>query len=139
MGVLVVRVVFVGDSPSKKNISPTIPFVGASCFPRLIAWIKEINPDYYITLNSDNKESLDQVKQLWEAGFKIIALGDVAHKRLIDLDVECLYLPHPSGLNRKLNDKEFIRDLLVIAHGYVRGLNITLAVDTKGNTIEFDY
>lgn len=37
----------------------------------------------------------------------IIALGKTAHKALTLLQLDHLEMPHPSGLNRKLNDKEY--------------------------------
>lgn len=43
-----IKVVFVGDEPSKTNVSPDIAFVGAKCFNTVVQWIKELNPDYYV-------------------------------------------------------------------------------------------
>lgn len=39
---------------------------------------------------------------------KIIALGNYSSKVLKSFGIEHFKLPHPSGLNRKLNDNEFI-------------------------------
>lgn len=102
------KVVFVGDEPSKTNIDPDIAFVGAKCFDRLIDWIAILKPDYYICLNSNTDNDTFKIGRLAENNFKIVALGDKASKRLSDYDVEHFKLPHPSGLNRKLNDKTYV-------------------------------
>ena len=41
---------------------------------------------------------------------KIVALGNVASNALNKIDLKHFKMPHPSGLNRQLNDKEFIND-----------------------------
>ena len=38
----------------------------------------------------------------------VIALGNSVYDVLIKHDVESFKLPHPSGLNRKINDREFV-------------------------------
>jgi uracil-DNA glycosylase len=101
--------VFVGDEPSKTNINYDIAFVGARCFDRLVEWIGYINPKYYIVLNSRTQENLDNIKKLKSRGFLVVALGVKAKKRLDALQIENIPLPHPSGLCRKNNDKQYIQ------------------------------
>jgi len=115
-----IKVVFVGDQPSKKNISSDIAFVGATCFYRLIRWIKYIEPDYYITLNSVLNSDLEKINVLSENGFKVVALGNNAHKNLQHCGIEHFTLPHPSGLNRKINDDNYVKNVLELAKQYVR-------------------
>ncbi len=103
-----IKIVFVGDEPSKTNVDPDIAFVGAKCFDRLVDWIAILKPDYYICLNSNTDNDTFKIGRLAESNFKIVALGDKASKRLSDYDVEHFKLPHPSGLNRKLNDKTYV-------------------------------
>ena len=43
---------------------------------------------------------------------RIVALGKSATKALNKLEVEFLELPHPSGLNRKLNDKVYTEECI---------------------------
>lgn len=43
---------------------------------------------------------------------KVIALGNVASEALIKINVDHFKLPHPSGLNRKLNDKKYVTRVL---------------------------
>lgn len=102
-----IKVIFVGDEPSKTNIHDDIAFVGAKCFPTLVEWINIINPDYYICLNSNKGTDLDKILDLYHGEkFSVIALGNKAAKRLSKLGIGHRKLPHPSGLNRALNDKK---------------------------------
>ena len=98
------KVVFVGDEPSRTNIDKTIPFVGARCFNTFISWVNKFDVDYYIVLNSHTKTDLLKVKKLVREGFKVLAVGRKASDRLYKFDVKHEYIPHPSGLNRQLND-----------------------------------
>lgn len=118
-----VKIVFIGDAPSKLNIDPNIPFVGAKCFPTLVKWINYLKPDYYIVMNSHNLAYNDKtLLTLWKNGFKLLVLGKKAEKRINDLNLAhcCWVLPHPSGLNRKLNDKNYVKWMLEETYSYVR-------------------
>lgn len=100
-----VKVVFVGDCPSKTNTHPEIAFVGAKCFNTLVEWIKQLPIDYYICFNSNDADLSLKLDALTNEGFKVIALGNNASERLTAWKIEHFKLPHPSGLNRILNDK----------------------------------
>lgn len=114
-------IVFVGDQPSAKNISKNIPFVGTQSYKRLLEWIWELDVDIsLVTLkNSKNDENLNDwvITACWEKT-KIICLGENAAKamehamREWDCPMQFFVLPHPSGLNRKLNDKKYIKKML---------------------------
>lgn len=108
------RVVFVGDEPSKTNVNESIAFVGAKSFKNLVKWIKIIDPDYYICLNTNNGVSIRCIIELHNAGFKVVALGNKAFDRMVCfIPIKDLFLmPHPSGLNRKLNDKFYLEQCL---------------------------
>lgn len=122
-----IKVLFVGDKPSKFNVSSYIPFVGAKCFPRLVEWIRVINPDYYIVMNSDLNWDMNQINILYKNGFKVVALGNkAASKLLAETDIDFFKLPHPSGLNRKTNNKAYIDRQLLLASKYVRHTPDTL-------------
>lgn len=114
-----IKVVFVGDSPSALNISPEIPFVGAASFKRLVQWIKYIEPDYYIVLNSSAPQDKAKIIDLYANGFHVVCLGIKAFEQLPP-DIGSMVLPHPSGLNRKLNDTKFLDKKLHEAWNYVR-------------------
>lgn len=113
------NIVFVGDEPAKSNVSPDIAFVGARCFTTLVEWIKVLNPDFYICLNSDTISQLSDTKRLQKSGFRVIALGNKASERLSKSQIPHFKLPHPSGLNRKLNNKESLQIDLERAINYL--------------------
>lgn len=123
-----VKVVFVGDSPSNSNIDADIAFVGAKCFDRLVEWIGYLEPDYYVCLNS-GPQDLDKVLKLYhKADFKVIALGVRASERLGKLGIGHRILPHPSGLNRQLNDKEAVDKALAMCKDYLLDYPVSGAV-----------
>lgn len=115
-----ISVVFVGDKASSENLDESVPFVGARCFNRLVEWITAVKPDYYIVLNSDTVNQITQITLLSEAGFKVIALGHNASKRLGN--TPHFKINHPSSLNRNTNDKKLIEQELFNAYLYVRGV-----------------
>lgn len=113
------KIVIVGDEPSNLNISPNIAFVGAKCFPTLVEWIKHLDPDYYVCLNSNTLDAVHDIKTLYTDGFKVIAVGNKASERLTFSGVKHFKLPHPSGLNRQMNDKAFVLNQLNLAKYYI--------------------
>lgn len=58
---------------------------------------------------SEIKQALPNLARIIERfnATHIIALGKTAHTALTLLQLPHLEMPHPSGLNRKLNDKEY--------------------------------
>lgn len=116
-----VKAVFVGDSPSKTNTHYSIAFVGAKCFNTLIIWIKAIQPDYYVVMNSDDYWEIRKINRLHEEGFKVIALGQKSSSRLKKYNISHYKMYHPSGLNRKLNNKKDVDNKLRECYRYVRG------------------
>lgn len=116
----ITKVVFVGDQPSATNTVDGIAFVGAACFSRLVDWINAIDADFYICLNSNELTYMGDIHKLVEnADFKVIALGIKAASRLQEFDIDHFMLPHPSGLNRQINDPIAIKTLLMEAQEYV--------------------
>lgn len=109
-------VLIFGDEPSKRT-DPNIPFKGAGCEKRLHSWIEELSIIDYILLNTHDLPG-NNVSMLWLAlatleNYPIIALGVKASSRLKKLGYDSFRLPHPSGLNRQNNDKEFIAEKLL--------------------------
>ena len=134
-------IIFVGDKPGRKNVSPDVPFVGTQSYKRLLEWIWRMDIDItdVKTANTTDFARRVGVNNLLTSP-KIIALGKSAKKHLDNLKLEYrmeggLYpipgrpykptqialrhipldvfeLPHPSGLNRKLNDEEWLNQQL---------------------------
>ena len=125
-------IIFVGDKPSSKNIDPDIPFVGTQSYKKLLEWIGEMDiniMDVKLT-NQDqikiverNSETIhpkiyDRFMENAETD-KFIALGNIASGKLNKVGIEHFKLPHPSGLNRKINDKKYIKDQLKLCKEYI--------------------
>lgn len=107
------KIIFVGDKATDKNTILSIPFVGTKSFDRLVTWIAKIDPDYYLVYNSDDDVSLLEVKLLQAyQGFKVIALGNNASKRLNKFSTYHHKIDHPSGLNRNLNSHDYVEKML---------------------------
>jgi uracil-DNA glycosylase len=130
------KVLFVGDEPSKTNAHKDVAFVGAKCFSTLVSWIWILEPDYYVCINSSTPKDWDKILALKGEGFKIIALGKKAAEVLDELNVSHFQLPHPSGLNRKLNDKEYINRELKVAYDYIHDTLIgVLSEDQRSGAV----
>ena len=117
-------VIFVGDQASAKNINPDVAFVGTQSYKRLLEWIWELDLDIndlalcnknqvfgYTTCTARFIQTPATFVDIM-AGDAIIALGNAASKKLSDLNLSHFVLPHPSGLNRKLNDKKYVKKIL---------------------------
>ena len=110
-------IIFVGDKPGKANIDPKIPFVGTKSYTKLLSWIDDMNIDIsQVYLCNKDSEDLSfwyhQYRQKKRC-IRFVCLGEASDKKLkldgIDIRFK---LPHPSGLNRKLNDKEWVVEQL---------------------------
>ena len=51
----------------------------------------------------------------------IVAVGKTAHKALTKYEVPHLEIPHPSGLNRKLNDPKYVESQIDKLRSYYNG------------------
>lgn len=102
-------VLFVGDKPSRLNTDPNIAFKGARCEKRLNEWISILSVTS-IVINSTDDDFYLMINLFLTAGAPIVALGNVASKKL--KKAPHFKLPHPSGLNRQINDKLFINNKL---------------------------
>jgi uracil-DNA glycosylase len=118
-----IKIVFVGDKPSSKNVSKNIPFVGAACFTRLVNWINFIKPDFYLILNSNLDSEINQIKLLYDLDFKILSLGKESYNRLLKNQINSFLLPHPSPLNRQINNEHFVNQVLTEAKRYIESRN----------------
>jgi uracil-DNA glycosylase len=57
---------------------------------------------------------------------RLIALGKSAAWALNELKLNFLEMPHPSGLNRKLNDKAYVTEKLELLRAYCKSEKIPL-------------
>lgn len=114
-------IVFIGDKPSKKNIDPEVPFVGTQSYKRLLEWIWEMDIDISeVKMINSTTQFAPWIVQQKEN--KIIILGNNAEKFVKKCtNKETFKLPHPSGLNRKLNDKKWLKKELNRCKIWLRG------------------
>lgn len=80
--------------------------------------------------NKDWEELLESVKDvdwnilaLTKSYDQVIALGHFASKALTKLSVDHFCLPHPSPLNRQLNDPQYERTVLSECYNYLHHEN----------------
>ena len=105
-------ILFVGDKLFKLMKPGARPFEGAKCEKRLKEWIERLapnNPSIRI-VNRVDFNFMNEAIAAYRNGYPIIALGKNASKAL--LDIPHFSLPHPSGLNRKINDKALVQSEL---------------------------
>lgn len=104
------EVIVVGINPSNgkpNKVSPTIK--------KLNYWMDEIGINYYSFTNvihqggaySDSLVDKESVLCYVKGYKKVIALGPFVSKTLNRLGIHHYTMPHPSPLNRQLNDKEY--------------------------------
>jgi uracil-DNA glycosylase len=120
------KVVFLGSNPSALNDDPNVAFKGSASYPRLLKWIEffKLNIDDVVLLNcsnrvlekgeklSDEDIDLSMLKYIVQEDTKIVALGQIAAKAVEKLKLDFFVLPHPSPLNRMLNDEKALMVLL---------------------------
>lgn len=110
--------------PSDK---PTLGYTRNATFKRLEAWMDELGVKHFSFINVFDKPhapTLSKVKPkpLIEAakGYtNVLALGTFVSLALNRVNVEHFQLPHPSPLNRLLNDKEYEKQVLEQCKDYL--------------------
>lgn len=135
------KVLFVGSNPSTKSLDNSAMHESTRSRKTLNSWTSGIDIDVYfcnvvdhITENNkpiSRKQIIANLENLLLKirGFNcdhVVALGKSASYALHLVSIDHVEIPHPSGLNRKLNDK-----------GVVDGIKNRLRDMTKGkNNIE---
>ncbi len=114
---------FIGDKPSKCNIDPQVGFVGTRSYKTLLEWIYRMN----LSINQICLYNVDEFTNLVNhrktlpihEHDQIVALGREASNALDKAILPHLRIPHPSGLNRKLNDPREVNRFLKECKDYV--------------------
>lgn len=109
------KVLFIGDKPSSKNVDEDIPFVGTPSYKRLLKWIGELDLDiHHVRLENKvgdililEKEHFDAIVFLGKASELLVQTGkpEIELPRLFTVD-------HPSPRNRNLNDPMYEKKML---------------------------
>lgn len=118
-------ILLIGDAPSACT-DPGQAFKGAKCEQRLLQWVDYIRGhEWYIIINRVEPDFNVYVAMAVAEGDPIVALGQNASKALYD--IPHYKLPHPSGVNRQLNDIGFIRQKLDECKEFVQKASRTSA------------
>lgn len=117
------NIVFVGDQPSRTNTYKWRAFEGAACWPRFKLWLHSLglNPDDCHMINSNRPAHKKILKAASEKDFIMVAVGNEASRRLTLWDISHYKLPHPSGSNLQINNKDFINRKLSECKEYING------------------
>jgi uracil-DNA glycosylase family 4 len=125
------KVLFVGTNPSEKSKTNTAFEPGTKSMNTLLGWVEQAGisetgtkywgniynqktPNNRPLTKAEIKEGVQQLqgKIDWLQPTHIVALGQTASKALALYGIKHLELPHPSGLNRKLNDPKYVEETI---------------------------
>lgn len=134
------KVLFIGQNPSSKNIDPCVPFLGTKSYYTLTAWMQELGlisgVDKIYVVNASGlmfgKVTLKDadidglINALKYEPDKIVCLGKYASKvwkkALKQMTINppiAFELPHPSPRNRHLNNRAYVRRCLKLCKEYL--------------------
>ena len=96
-----------------------------STISRVMDWMDYVGVQYdfqntYPHRGTFSKKDIDydRLNNITDGYDRIIALGNIASEALTKIGVKHFKLPHPSGLNRQINDKKYIKQVLRECHEY---------------------
>ena len=119
-------ILFVASNPSHLNYDPLIPFAGSRSEKNFKEWAEFLAPEGYKVINAADQVTYNnrriakseinivdfKTKILNNKPTKIIALGTTASMALEMAGEVFFKLPHPSPLNRFLNNKVYLDAVL---------------------------
>lgn len=113
------RVLYVGQEPSRKNTHENVAFSGTQSGATLNEWLKEL-PGTPVLTNASYHLLPFLVLQFETAEYPIIAVGKEASIALAKLGCsKWCSIPHPSRVNRQLNDPSFVAKKLDTARKFI--------------------
>lgn len=128
-------ILFIGSNPSVRSVN-THAFDLSTRSGRILAsWIRDIDdPVHFLNVSDiptpNNRPltkaeivvALPSLKSRIESvgPVHLVALGKVAAKALTMLGLKFYAMEHPSGMNRKLNDKSFVTQMLAEFKQYIK-------------------
>jgi uracil-DNA glycosylase len=125
-----INIAFIGSNPSHLSKDNQAFSIETKSRKTLEKWIEEaglFTGEYHLTLHNvsdiktENNRPLtvneihDNSHKLRLKFFsykKVVALGKTAHKALSLAGIPHLEMPHPSGMNRKLNDPNYVKECI---------------------------
>ena len=120
------RVLLVAANPATEA-QIAFPLAGTRSEKTFLKWVQKLGVSFpypYWTINASCKVAkttsslrvkdynLELIRKLGSSVDKVVALGKYASEGCRRAGIEHFMLPHPSGLNRKLNDPNFIEEEL---------------------------
>jgi hypothetical protein len=125
-----VKTLFLAQNP-KLPSNVDSPLDGTASGRTVRAWLRILGlaPSDVLILNASKKlgkvcatdYDIAGVSLALKECTRFVALGAYAQGLLERLGVPCFVLPHPSGLNRRLNDREELQSQLALCRLYVKG------------------
>lgn len=122
-------VIFIGDRPNpKKNLSMDVPFVGTKSYKILLEWIYRMDVDIskVVMMNAFDVLGTRLLTLRPQKAYpKVIVLGENADNawrsacNTLARNIPSFKLPHPSGLNRELNDKKKLSEALAKCRAFI--------------------
>jgi len=123
-----VKILVIGHSPSSKEYCPR---KGNPSINRLNRWLDACGVEIYSFSNACahhapflKKADIDEtyIQNITKNYNKILTLGNEVKQLFTKMEIEHFSLPHPSPLNRKLNDKKFEISVINGLHSYLNSL-----------------
>lgn len=138
------RVVFLGQNPAQAGNGQ--PFVGTMSGKTLDSWIEKMdlsgfdvskdNVSMHVTMFNKTpsktvvRRDRERVLEVID-GHIVVCLGRISHRSVLEMislgmlspGTVVLNLPHPSGMNRKLNDKDYVEHALSECARLIKGLS----------------
>lgn len=117
------KVLLVGDKPSPRMKPLAKPFEGARCHGRVLEWIQILGINEPKLYNRVDYALQHMIKIGAFKHIPVVAFGTNPSKFLTKYGIAHFKLPHPSGLNRQINDKAFIVSKLDECKKYIENYN----------------
>lgn len=126
------KVLIVGSNPSTESKNKKVPFVGAKSNKKLQTWIEKLELSEFEIINVSDKRTPHKVKlkkseyQLRKLLLKskkydkVIALGNTAADALSILGVNYHKIDHPSPINRRLQNNDYVEAMLEQCKTYLK-------------------
>lgn len=116
------KVLFVGDEPSSRNVNTTVPLVGTSSYKRLLKWIGELDLDIQdvgllnkkdeILLYGNEYDVVIFLGKKAECVIRVFSRGQVDYSPTLSFLPRFRVIDHPSPRNRKFNDPKYETKML---------------------------
>lgn len=116
------NILIVGINPADHN-----KITKNSAIYRLHEWMNRLGINHWsffnviptVGLYKANMVDYELIEKCTNGYEKIVALGGFVSNALKKANIDHFEMPHPSSLNRKLNDKEYETRMLILCKEYI--------------------